>query len=155
MDIAQALRTLGPNLPVICIPMEPPHRSSPTRRRLQQPSGRWPTHRSYGQAVPGWMARGGWGLRKTVEGAWSPGRRGLSQVRPEAPVSLKRVPPQEGSVRLVLKEGDPVLRVGLGVSNHWWRIARPSHVRGCEVSAWRGCWEVSPFWRPRPPATGP
>lgn len=81
--------------------------------------------------------------------------RGFPQVRPGAPVSLKRVPPQEGSVRLVLREGDRVLRVGLLVSNHRWRIPRPPHVRGCEVSAWRGCWEVSPFWRPRSPATGP
>jgi hypothetical protein len=54
-----------------------------------------------------------------------------------------------------VKGRDPVLRVGLRVSNHWWRIARPPHVRGCEVSAWRGCWEVSPFWRPRSPAAGP
>lgn len=48
-----------------------------------------------------------------------------------------------------------MIRAGLGVSNRWWRTPRLPHVRGCEVSAWRGCWEASAFWRPRCPATGP
>lgn len=62
-----------------------------------------------GSAGPGGP---GCGLRRTLEGGAVSWGRGLPQVRLGAPVSLKQVPPQEGSVNLVLREGDPVLREG-------------------------------------------
>lgn len=43
---------------------------------------------------------------KRSKGRGSEGR-GLPQVRPRAPVSLKQVPPQKGSVKLLKREGGP------------------------------------------------